>query len=195
MGARPTSSSTVYDIHLIVRRTRTQGAIWAGGVPALRQSLLRREEEAMTGPADELRGLIGTELGVSEWMEISQERIERFADATDDHQWIHVDRERAAAGPFGTTIAHGFLTLSLLVSLAGQVALPVERPKMSINYGLDKVRFITPVPSGGRIRARVVLGDVTEVPGGVQVKRVVTMELEGSEKPAMVAEALGRLLW
>jgi acyl dehydratase len=149
----------------------------------------------MTGPADELRGLIGTELGVSEWMEISQERIERFADATDDHQWIHVDRERAAAGPFGTTIAHGFLTLSLLVSLAGQVALPVERPKMSINYGLDKVRFITPVPSGGRIRARVVLGDVTEVPGGVQVKRVVTMELEGSEKPAMVAEALGRLLW
>jgi acyl dehydratase len=146
-------------------------------------------------PLETLEGLVGSEIGVSEWMTIAQERIEAFAAATDDHQWIHVDPERAATGPFGTTIAHGFLTLSLLVPLAGQVALPVPEPKMGINYGLDKVRFISPVPAGGRIRARVVIGEVTEVPGGLQVKRVVTMELEGAEKPAMVAESLIRLVY
>jgi acyl dehydratase len=146
-------------------------------------------------PLETLQALVGTEIGVSDWMEITQERIEAFADATDDHQWIHVDPERAAAGPFGTTIAHGFLTLSLLVPLAGQVPLPVPEPRMGINYGLDKVRFISPVPSGGRIRARVAIGEVAEVPGGLQVKRVVTMELEGAERPAMVAESLVRLVY
>lgn len=149
----------------------------------------------MSTPLETLQGLVGSEIGVSGWMEITQERIEAFADATDDHQWIHVDRERAAAGPFGTTIAHGFLTLSLLVPLAGQVPLPVPEPRMGINYGLDKVRFISPVPSGGRVRARVAIGEVTEVPGGLQVKRVVTMEMEGAERPAMVAESLVRLVY
>ena len=149
----------------------------------------------MGTPLEELQALIGTEIGVGNWLEITQERIEAFADATDDHQWIHVDSERAAAGPFGTTIAHGFLTLSLVVPLAGQVPFPVPEPRMAINYGLDKVRFITPVPSGGRIRARVAVGDVSEVPGGLQVKRVVTMELEGADKPAMVAESLVRLVY
>jgi acyl dehydratase len=149
----------------------------------------------VTTPLETLQELVGSEIGVSEWMEITQERIGAFAAATDDHQWIHVDPERAAAGPFGTTIAHGFLTLSLLVPLAGQVPLPVPEPKMGINYGLDKVRFISPVPSGGRIRARVAIGEVAEVPGGLQVKRVVTMELEGAERPAMVAESLVRLVY
>lgn len=144
---------------------------------------------------DTLQRLVGTELGVSGWWEITQDRIDRFADATDDHQWIHVDRERAAAGPFGTTIGHGFLTLSLVVPMTAEVPLPVDPPRMAINYGLDRVRFITPIPAGGRIRARVVLAAVEEVPGGVQVKRTVTVELEGAEKPAMVAETLTRLVY
>ena len=144
---------------------------------------------------DTLQPLLGTELGVSGWWDITQDRIDRFADATDDHQWIHVDRERAAAGPFGTTIAHGFLTLSLVVAMTAEVPLPVDPPRMGINYGLDRVRFITPVPVGSRIRARVVLAGAEEVPGGVQVKRTVTVELEGSEKPAMVAETLTRLVY
>jgi len=146
-------------------------------------------------PYDQLSSLIGEELGVSEWFEITQERIDAFADATEDHQWIHVDRELAAAGPFGRPIAHGFLTLSLLPVLSGQIPLPVGQPKMGINYGLDKVRFITPVPTGSKVRARVVLSEVIEIPKGVQVKRTVTVELEGSEKPACVAETISRLLW
>ena len=141
---------------------------------------------------NKLRELVGQEVGVSEWMEITQERVDAFADATDDHQWIHVDRERAAGSPFGGTIAHGFLTLSLVVPLAGQVSLDVGEPRMGINYGLDRVRFPAPVPVGSRIRARVRLDAVEEVAGGIQVKRTVTMELEGSEKPAMVAETLSR---
>jgi acyl dehydratase len=139
-----------------------------------------------------LEELIGEELGVSQWMAITQERVDAFADATDDHQWIHVDPERAAQTPFGGTIAHGFLTLSLVVPLAGQVPLDVGEPRMGINYGLDRVRFPAPVPVGSRIRARVRLDAVDEVAGGIQVKRTVTMEVEGSEKPAMVAETLTR---
>jgi len=141
---------------------------------------------------NKLRELVGQEVGVSEWMEITQERVNAFADATDDHQWIHVDRGRAARSPFGGTIAHGFLTLSLVVPLAGQVSLDVGEPRMGINYGLDRVRFPAPVPVGSRIRARVRLDAVEEVAGGIQVKRTVTMEVEGSEKPAMVAETLSR---
>ncbi len=139
-----------------------------------------------------IEGLVGKELGVSSWMEITQERVNAFADATDDHQWIHVDPERAAKSPFGGTIAHGFLTLSLVVVLAGQVAFDVGEPRMGINYGLDRVRFPAPVPVGSRIRARVRLDEVEPVAGGIQVKRTVTMEVEGSEKPAMVAETLSR---
>jgi len=136
--------------------------------------------------------MVGQHLGVSEWMLIDQERVNQFADATDDHQWIHVDAEKAAQGPFGGTIAHGFLTLALTVPLGGQVPLDVGEPKMAINYGLEKVRFPAPVPVGSRVRARVELANVTEVDGGVQVNRIVTIEVEGQEKPAMVAEAVSR---
>ncbi|MGA7271169.1 MAG: MaoC family dehydratase [Acidimicrobiia bacterium] len=144
---------------------------------------------------DKVRTRVGTEIGVSDWMTITQERIDAFADATDDHQWIHVDRERAAQGPFGTTIAHGFLTLSLVVGLTSGLELEVGQPRMGINYGLDRVRFITPVPSGGRIRARVELLAADEVESGIQLKRKVTIELEGSDRPAMVAETLARYLY
>jgi acyl dehydratase len=136
--------------------------------------------------------MVGQHLGVSEWMLIDQERVKKFADATDDHQWIHVDPEKAALGPFGGTIAHGFLTLALTVPLAGQVPLDVGEPKMAINYGLEKVRFPAPVPVGSRVRARVELANVAEAGGGVQVNRIVTIEVEGQEKPAMVAETVSR---
>ncbi|HUF95892.1 MAG TPA: MaoC family dehydratase [Acidimicrobiia bacterium] len=136
--------------------------------------------------------MVGQHLGVSEWMLIDQARVKKFADATDDHQWIHVDPEKAALGPFGGTIAHGFLTLALTVPLAGQVPLDVGEPKMAINYGLEKVRFPAPVPVGSRVRARVELANVTEAGGGVQVNRIVTIEVEGQEKPAMVAETVSR---
>ncbi len=141
---------------------------------------------------ERLRAQVGTEIGVSEWMKITQERVNAFADATDDHQFIHVDPERASGTPFGGTIAHGFLTLSLTVTLAGEVELDVGEPKMAINYGLDKVRFPAPVPVGSRIRARVALQAVSEVTGGIQVNRTVTMEVKGTEKPAMVAETVTR---
>jgi len=125
-------------------------------------------------------------------MVVDQERVNQFADATDDHQWIHIDVEKAQQGPFGVTIAHGFLTLSLTVTLAGQVPLDVGDPKMAINYGLEKVRFPAPVPVGSRIRASVELGEVAEVGGGIQVNRIVTIECEAYEKPAMVAETVSR---
>ena len=145
--------------------------------------------------AADFQDLIGTEIGVSEWMEITQDRVDAFADATDDHQWIHVDRERAAASPFGGTIAHGFLTLSLTVALSEQVPLEVGSPLMGINYGLEKVRFPAPIPVGTRIRARVGLVSVTDVEGGIQLNRQVTIEVEGTEKPAMVAETVSRLYY
>ncbi len=139
---------------------------------------------------EQLEPLVGTEIGVSDWFEITQDRIDAFADATNDHQWIHVDEERAAAGPFGSTIAHGFLTLSLLVDL---VTMPeVEGVAMGINYGLDRVRFISPVRVGSRIRARTVLKEATAIEGGVHLKAEVTVELEGSDRPALVADTLTR---
>lgn len=149
----------------------------------------------MTDFADlnELKGAVGTEVGVSDWMTIDQDRIDKFAEATGDHQWIHLDAEKAAAGPFGHTIAHGFLTLSLTVPLTSE-ATSVSGISMGINYGLNKVRFITPVPAGGRIRARVVLDSVTDIPGGVQAERTVTVELEGADKPACVAQSIARYL-
>jgi len=139
---------------------------------------------------DELSSRVGQEIGVGEWVTITQEQVNLFADATLDHQWIHVDPEMASQGPFGTTIAHGFLTLSLVSEIAPSVEIPGVR--MAINYGLDRVRFISPVPVGSRLRARSVLQEVHEVPGGVQVKSEVTIELEGGEKPACVAETLSR---
>ncbi len=145
--------------------------------------------------AADFQDRIGTEIGVSDWMEITQDRVDAFATATDDHQWIHVDRDRAAASPFGGTIAHGFLTLSLTVALSAQVPLDVGSPMMGINYGLEKVRFPAPVPVGSRIRARVGLVSVTDVQGGIQLNRQVTIEVEGTEKPAMVAETVSRLYY
>lgn len=144
---------------------------------------------------ERLQALVGSEVGVSDWFVVDQDRIDAFADATEDHQWIHVDPQRAAEGPFGTTIAHGFLTLSLLVALTGEVEIDLGEPKMAINYGLDRVRFTSPVPSGSRIRARVELSTVGEVKGGLQVKRTVTVEREGEERPVLVAETLSRYLY
>jgi acyl dehydratase len=136
--------------------------------------------------------LVGQELGPTGWIEVTQERIDAFADATDDHQWIHVDRERAAAGPFGTTIGHGYLTLSLCAPLVSEVLKDVESSGMSINYGTNKVRFPAPVPSGSRIRARVTVASVEEVPGGEQIILNTTVEREGGEKPVCVAELVIR---
>ena len=144
---------------------------------------------------ERLRGMIGTELGVSDWWEITQERVDAFADATDDHQFIHVDPEAAAETPFGGTIAHGFLTLSLTVPMGASVPLDVGEPKMAINYGLDKVRFPAPVPVGSRIRVRVTLTAVDEVKGGIHVAQTMTTEIEGQDKPALVAERLTRFYY
>ena len=142
--------------------------------------------------AAQLEHLIGTEIGVTDWMMMTQERVSAFADATDDHQWIHVDPGKAAAGPFGATIAHGFLTLALTVRWSDEVNLDVGEPKMAINYGLERVRYPAPVPVGSRVRARVGLASVKDVEGGIQVNRLVTVEVEGSEKPSMVAETVSR---
>ena len=137
--------------------------------------------------------LIGQEL-LSEWRTIEQSRIDEFARATDDAQWIHVDPERAAAGPFGSTIAHGFLTLSLVVPLFEQALPALEGYGMTLNYGLNRVRFTAPVPVGSRIRGRFVVEEVVEVAHGEQARVTATIELEGQEKPACVAEALFRFL-
>ncbi|WP_329548594.1 MaoC family dehydratase [Streptomyces sp. NBC_01356] len=141
--------------------------------------------------ADELKSGVGEQLGHSDWLEIDQKRIDLFADATGDHQWIHVDPEKAATGPFGTTIAHGYLTLSLLPALVPQV-MRVEGMKMGVNYGTNKVRFPAPVPVGSRLRATAVLTEVTEAGGGVQVTATVTVEREGGDKPVCVAESVSR---
>jgi acyl dehydratase len=141
----------------------------------------------------ELAAAVGTEIGVGDWLAIEQSRIDQFAEATGDHQWIHVDPERAAAGPFGATIAHGFLTLSLIPAL-GQQIYRVEGVRMGINYGLNKVRFPAPVRVGSKVRARVTIAEATEVSGGgYQFVSRVTIEVEGQEKPACVAETVTRL--
>ena len=137
--------------------------------------------------------LVGQEL-VSEWRTIEQARIDEFARATDDAQWIHTDAEAAAAGPFGTTIAHGFLTLSLVVPMFAEALPPLEGYGMTLNYGLNRVRFTSPVPSGARIRGRFTIEEVEEVAGGKQARVSGPIELEGQEKPACVAEALFRFL-
>ena len=137
--------------------------------------------------------LIGQEL-VSEWRAIEQERIDEFARATDDPQWIHTDPQATESGPIGTTIAHGFLTLSLVVPMFGEALPPLEGYGMTLNYGLNRVRFTSPVPSGARIRGRFRIEDVEDVSNGKQARVAVTIELEGQEKPACVAEALFRFL-
>src|ERR1700712_2477353 len=141
--------------------------------------------------ADELIAAVGSNLGNSPWVLIDQDRINAFADATDDHQWIHVDVARAAEGPFGATIAHGLLTLSLVPSLVGQIY-KVNGARMAINYGSDKVRFINPVKAGSRVRASSLLKHAEKRDDAVQVTVVTTSEIEGEQKPAAVVEHLGR---
>jgi acyl dehydratase len=136
---------------------------------------------------------VGSHIGFTEWQTMEQERVNEFADATDDHQYIHVDVERAKASPFGGTIAHGYLTLSLLASITSQL-LQVTDAVAGINYGLDRVRFPAPLPVGSQWRGGAEIVSVDDVPGGKQVKFKVTIEVKGSDKPAMVAEALVRLL-
>ena len=142
---------------------------------------------------DEVAAATGEELGTSEWLTIDQERVNRFADATGDHQWIHVDVERAAAGPFGGTIAHGFLTLSL-VPLLGTTVFALETPGAKLNYGVNKVRFPNPLRVGSRIRSTVSIVDVTDLPAGKQLKLKHVVEIEGEGKPACVAESVVLLL-
>lgn len=139
----------------------------------------------------DLPSLVGTEYGPSEWIEVTQERIQLFADATDDQQWIHTDPERAKDGPFGAAIAHGFLTLSLVIPLWSSL-FDVDGVTTKVNYGLDKVRFLTPVKAGSRVRLSFKLASVEEVKGGVQLKVEATIELEGSERPAVAVEFLAR---
>jgi len=141
------------------------------------------------GHPGELLEAIGTELGAGDWIEIDQARIDLFADATGDHQWIHVDPERAAAGPFGAPIAHGFLTLSLLPALQDGL-LQVGNVAMAVNYGLDRVRFLQPVPAGSRVRASSVITNAEQTSMGVRVSQQVTVEIEGQDKPALVADAI-----
>ena len=142
---------------------------------------------------EQMQAVVGEEVAVGDWITVDQERIDLFARATGDHQWIHVDPVRAAQGPFGTTIAHGFLTLSLLPEMAAK-ALSVNDVRMSINYGLNKVRFIAPVPSGSRVRGRFRIKAYDAIAGGAQVTMEVTMEREGSDKPVCIAESVARRL-
>jgi len=138
-----------------------------------------------------LRSRVGEEIAVGEWLTVDQPMIDTFAAATGDHQWIHVDPVRAAQGPFGTTIAHGFLTLSLLPRLVAS-ALEIADVRMGVNYGLNRVRFPAPVPAGSRLRARVMLQAYEPIDGGAQLTLQVTMEREGGDKPVCVAESLTR---
>ena len=141
----------------------------------------------------DLQALVGQDIGPTDWLEITQSSINAFADATGDHQWIHVDPERAAASPLGTTIAHGLFSLSLGPGFSSQL-ISFDNFAHSLNYGYNKVRFIAPVPAGSRVRMRATVTSAEEVPGGIQLQLVQTFEREGSEKPVAVAEALARLV-
>ncbi|GAA2572776.1 MULTISPECIES: MaoC family dehydratase [Streptomyces] len=140
---------------------------------------------------DELKKLAGSDLGTSEWIEVTQERIDTFADATGDHQWIHVDPEKAKEGPFGAPIAHGYLTLSLFIPLFTEL-LDVQGVTTKVNYGLNKVRFPSPVKVGSRIRLVAKLAEVEDVPGGAQITVEGAIEIEGGSKPAAVLQSLSR---
>ena len=140
---------------------------------------------------DELRTLAGADLGPSDWLEISQDRVNTFADATDDHQWIHVDPERAGSGPFGGTIAHGYLTLALVIPLWTQI-LQIGGIGMAVNYGLNRLRLPAPVPVGSAVRLHAHVATVEEVRNGVQLTVEFTVEIRGADKPALVVEALYR---
>ena len=134
----------------------------------------------------------GLELGPSRWFDVPQERIDAFAELTEDRQWIHVDPERAAQSPFGTTVAHGLLTLALVIPITYEL-MPVEDARLAVNYGLNRVRFPAPVPAGSRVRGRLRVEEVADVDGGVQVVAAATVEREGAEKPVVAAELVFRL--
>jgi acyl dehydratase len=142
---------------------------------------------------NDLASYVGKELGTSSWVDVDQDRINAFADATDDHQWIHVDAERAKDGPFGETIAHGYLTLSLLIPMWTDI-LEVGDVHTMVNYGLNKVRFPSPVPSGSKIRARATLASFETIPGGAQLAVDILVERQGGDKPACVAQLVLRYL-
>jgi acyl dehydratase len=142
---------------------------------------------------DELAGAVGENLGSTDWLEVTQERVDAFADATGDHQWIHVDVERARSGPFGGTIAHGYLTLSLIPQFNPQL-FSLETPGAKLNYGVNKVRFPNPVRVGSKIRATAEIAEVTDVPAGKQMVTRYTIEIDGESKPACVAETVVLLL-
>ena len=144
-----------------------------------------------TVPYADIAGLAGRELGYTDWLEITQDRVNLFADAVDDHQWIHVDPERAATGPFGGPIAHGFLSLSLATKFWTDL-LEVDGVTTKVNYGLDKVRFVSPVKVGSKVRMTAVIAEVSEIPGGYQLTVDQTIEIEGGTKPAVVARGLYR---
>lgn len=139
----------------------------------------------------DIAGLAGTDLGLTDWLEVTQDRVNLFADATDDHQWIHVDPERAKDGPFGAPIAHGFLSLSLAVKFWSEL-FDAEGVTTKVNYGLDKVRFVSPVKVGAKVRMNAVIAEVTEVAGGYQLTVDQTIEIGGATKPAVVARGLYR---
>jgi len=142
-------------------------------------------------PLEKILEKVGQELGVTDWLEIDQDRINKFADCTGDHQWIHVDEEKAAQGPFGATIAHGYLTIALIPQFSANIGVFPEGSMMAINYGANKVRLLNPVAVGSKIRDRVSLGEVTEKSGGrILVSNTHTIEIEGQEKPALVADML-----
>jgi len=141
---------------------------------------------------DEIRSRAGSEVGTSSWLTVGQDRIEAFAEATEDRQFIHVDPEAAAKSPFGGTIAHGFLTLSLLSRMAAEATLVPDRVKMAVNYGFDRIRFLAPVKSGKRVRGRFLLDSIEEkAPGQWLLRHSVTVEIEGEDKPALTAVWLG----
>jgi acyl dehydratase len=143
---------------------------------------------------DEIRAKVGSEIGLSDWILIDQPTIDAFADVTDDHQFIHVDPEAAAKTPFGGTVAHGFLTLSLLSRMAADVTLRPEKVRMAVNYGFEKVRFLAPVRSGKRVRGRFSLASAEEKrPGQWQLLHNVTVEIEGEDKPALIADWIGMI--
>jgi len=142
---------------------------------------------------EQLAAAVGEELGTSDWFEVTQERVDQFADATDDHQWIHVDEERAAQGPFGGTIAHGYMTVSLIPALSHTI-FSVETPGPRLNYGLNKVRFPNPVKVGSRVRGHATLAELVDVPAGKQLVVRYTIEIEDEDKPACVAETVVLLL-
>ncbi len=149
-----------------------------------------------SNPVEQLRQITGVRLGPSEAITIDQRRINAFTEATDDYQWIHVDPQLAAAGPFGTTIAQGYLTMSLIVPLLATIDLSLDpRPTMTINYGLNRLRFVSPVPVDSSVLAWMTVLEVEEIPSGAQVVREVSIEIPGGEKPALVAETVTRMLW